>query len=423
MPVFGIGEEGGLHYYVMQYIQGLGLDEVLDELRRLRRQKRPADPGPRTEEAKESPPAVSVEAVARSLLTDEGEPSSSPSDRRTAEAADADTTLRPRRDAAASGSAAALMLSASSVVLPGQSGDGRRSKGQTYWHSVAQIGLQVAEALAYAHQQGVLHRDIKPANLLLDTQGNVWVTDFGLAKAGDQQDLTKTGDVLGTLRYLAPEVFAGRADARSEVYALGLTLYELLALRPAFEERDRHRLMRRIMGEAPPRLDKINREIPRDLVTVVHKAIDRDPGCRYQTARELADDLGCFIEDQPIQARRPWLPERVLRWSRHNKSLAAALAVIAVLLLAGTISSGIVAIHFGKLAAEANAARRKADRAAEEAVAARRKADRATERERWERYRSNIAAAVSALQLQNIGPARRALEEARRNTATGSGGT
>ena len=90
------------------------------------------------------------------------------------------------------------------MVLPGQGGDGRRSKATTYWHSVARIGLQVAEALAYAHQQGVLHRDIKPANLLLDTQGNVWVTDFGLAKAGDQQDLTRTGDVLGTLRYLAP---------------------------------------------------------------------------------------------------------------------------------------------------------------------------------------------------------------------------
>src|SRR5262249_29839552 len=156
---------------------------------------------------------------------------------------------------------------------------------------------------------------------------------------------------------------------------------ELLALRPAFEERDRNRLMRRILGEAPTRLDKINPAIPRDLVTIVHKAIDRDPGCRYQTAKEFAVDLRCFVEDQAIRARRPWLPERVLRWSRHNMSLAAALAVIAVLLLAGTISSGIVAVHFGKLAAEAKAARQKADRAAEEAVAARRKADRATERE------------------------------------------
>src|SRR5262249_61301162 len=95
-------------------------------------------------------------------------------------------------------------LSASSMVLPGRSGDRRKSRGQTYWHSVAHIGAQVAGALAYAHQQGVLHRDVKPANLLLDTQGTVWVTDFGLAKAEDQQGLTHTGDVVGTLRYMAP---------------------------------------------------------------------------------------------------------------------------------------------------------------------------------------------------------------------------
>ena len=169
------------------------------------------------------------------------------------------------------------MLSASSIVLPGQSDDGRKSGVRTYWHSVAQIGLQVAEALAYAHQEGVLHRDIKPANLLLDMRGNVWVTDFGLAKLNDEQTLTNTGDVVGTVRYLAPEMFDGKADARSEVYALGLTLYELLAFRPAFEETDRSRLMRQILTGAPGRLEKLNPEIPRDLATIVHKAIDRDP--------------------------------------------------------------------------------------------------------------------------------------------------
>jgi WD40 repeat protein/serine/threonine protein kinase len=399
VPVFGVGEEGPLHYYVMQYIPGLGLDEVLDELRRLRREKRSTIPGPIAGDPRESPPGVSVEAVARSLLLTVGDhmPSRGPAPS-AAEGVGEDAMLPPPREAATSGSAAGLALSGSSVVLPGQSGDGRRSKAATYWHSVARIGLQVAEALAYAHQQGVLHRDIKPANLLLDTRGNVWLTDFGLAKAGDQQDLTKTGDVLGTARYLAPEVFQGQTDVRSEVYALGLTLYELLALRPAFEEKDRHRLVRQIISEAPTRLEKLNREIPRDLVTVVHKAIDREAGCRYQTARDLADDLRCFIEDQPIRARRPWLPERVLRWSRHHKSLASALAIIAVLLVAGTIGAGLAAVHFRRLA--------------EEAVAAQRKADLAADRERWERYRSNIAAAASALQLNNIDPARRALAEA-----------
>jgi serine/threonine protein kinase len=93
---------------------------------------------------------------------------------------------------------------------------------------VARVGLQVAEALAYAHGQGVLHRDIKPSNLLLDAQGKVWVTDFGLAKTDAHEDLTHTGDIIGTLRYMAPERFQGQSDPRSDVYGLGITLYELL---------------------------------------------------------------------------------------------------------------------------------------------------------------------------------------------------
>src|SRR5262249_53985597 len=138
--------------------------------------------------------------------------------------------------------------SGSSVVLPGKSGTSGQGKTKppTYWQSVAQIGVQVAGALEYAHQQGGLHRDIKPSNLLLDRRTTVWVTDFGLAKASDSEDLTHTGDVLGTLRYMPPEAFEGKSEARSDVYSLGVTLYELLALRPAFEEKDRHKLIKQV---------------------------------------------------------------------------------------------------------------------------------------------------------------------------------
>ncbi len=120
---------------------------------------------------------------------------------------------------------------------------------------MARIGIQAAEALAYAHSQGTLHRDIKPSNLLLDTQGIVWVTDFGLAKASDSEpdNLTRTGDVVGTLRYMAPERFKGKADARSDLYALGLTLYELLTLRPAFADSERSRLLVQVLHDEPPR--------------------------------------------------------------------------------------------------------------------------------------------------------------------------
>src|SRR5439155_5447289 len=133
-----------------------------------------------------------------------------------------------------------LSLSSSSVALPGTA-PASAPKSLTYWHSTARLGFHVADALEYAHKQGIQHRDIKPSNLLLDTAGTVWITDFGLAKADDQQNLTHTGDVLGTLRYMPPEAFDGKTDARGDVYALGLTLYELLAFRPAFDEKERNR--------------------------------------------------------------------------------------------------------------------------------------------------------------------------------------
>src|SRR5262249_34908589 len=156
-----------------------------------------------------------------------------------------------------------------------------------------------AEALEYAHKQGVLHRDIKPSNLLLDTQGTVWVTDFGLAKADDQQNLTHTGDILGTLRYMPPEAFEGKSDARSDVYSLGLTLYEMLAFRPAFQEKERKRLIKQVTTAEPMRLERLASAAPRDLVTIIHKAIEREPAQRYATAGELAADLQRFLDDEP----------------------------------------------------------------------------------------------------------------------------
>src|SRR5262249_22073291 len=118
--------------------------------------------------------------------------------------------------------------------------------GSAYFRSVARVGAQAARALEYAHSQGVLHRDVKPANLLLDAQGVVWLSDFGLAKLESADELTDTGDVVGTLRYLAPERFDGKADARGDVYALGLTLYEMAVLRPAFAASDRLMLIEQI---------------------------------------------------------------------------------------------------------------------------------------------------------------------------------
>ncbi len=229
--------------------------------------------------------------------------------------------------------------STSSIVLPAGGGEGRsrRAGTATYWQGVARVGVQVAEALEYAHGQGIVHRDIKPSNLLLDNRGTVWVADFGLAKADDQQDLTHTGDILGTLRYMPPEAFEGKSDARGDQYSLGLTLYEMLAFRPAFDQKDRARLLSQVTREAPARLAKINRAIPRNLETIVHKAIDRDPSHRYATAGELAADLQRFLDDDPIRARRITPLESLDRWRRHNRGLARALAFAILALIAGSL--------------------------------------------------------------------------------------
>ena len=190
----------------------------------------------------------------------------------------------------------------SSAVLPGgaQLSTVESGRRQPYYRSVARVGQQVAEALAYAHDRGIVHRDIKPSNLLLDSAGVVWITDFGLAKAEDE-DLTHTGDILGTLRYMAPERFRGEADGRADVYTLGLTLYELLTLRPAFDSADRMQLIEQVKTAEPTRPRALDPRIPRDLETIVLKAIDKEPGRRYRGRGDLAEDLRRFLDDEPIR--------------------------------------------------------------------------------------------------------------------------
>ena len=264
---------------------------------------------------------------------------------------------------------------------------------------MARLGVQIASALDYAHRSGVLHRDVKPSNLLLDASGTVWVTDFGLAKADDHQDLTATGDLVGTLRYMPPEAFEGKSDARSDVYSLGLTLYELVALRPAFGERDRNKLIRQVCNDEPPRLATIRPGIPRDLETIVHKAIEKEPSRRYPTAGELAADLQRFLDDQPIRARRLSTAERVARWSRRHKAWAAVLVGAAVLLVVTAAASTLAASYFRRLAAENERLAEEREQQRSEAEAARGLAERRGEELRASLYRAemNLAAQAAAV--------------------------
>jgi serine/threonine protein kinase len=397
VPVYGVGEHEGTPYYVMQFIQGRGLDEVLEELKRLKAGGgRPAAAG--GGELEGSRRDVTAADIARSLLTgrfeaDEmGERTDPLGDAAATTPADAPPgpaggpTDRSGAPAGRGRLADSSSLSSSSVLLLG-SGQGAvprrsRSKKPTYWQGVARIGVQVADALEYAHKQGVLHRDIKPSNLLLDTRGTVWVTDFGLAKASDQPNLTHTGDILGTLRYMPPEAFEGKSGAQGDVYSLGLTLYELLALRPAFGEKDRGRLVHQMTTEAPERLGRLNREVPRDLETIVHKAIERDPSHRYATAGELGADLQRYLDDEPIQARRATTAEQLLRWARRNPGIAVLSGALAAVLIAVAAISLVVAGRMSRLAEEKSRAARDAETArqqaqvnAQEADAQRRRAE------------------------------------------------
>jgi serine/threonine-protein kinase len=325
VPVFGVGEVDGLHYYVMQFIAGSGLHEVVDELKRLKKVNEPAAAAGSAAEAKANPaPTRSLQEIARGLLT--GHFAATPTG---CIASGSNETSNPngQSDALPRGSSVTDIHAGSAIFS---------SSGRSFAGAVARVGLQVAEALDYAHGQGLLHRDIKPSNLLLDVEGTVWVTDFGLAKAlADRENLTHEGDVLGTLRYMAPERFRGQSDARSDVYALGLTLYELLTLRPAFDQEDRDRLIHQVTTEVPPRPQAINSEIPRDLETIVLKAIERDPARRYQDADDLADDLERFLADRPIKARPVGALERAWKWAQRKPAIAGLLTGLALAVVVG----------------------------------------------------------------------------------------
>ena len=168
-------------------------------------------------------------------------------------------------------------------------------------------GLQAAEALAHAHQRGVIHRDIKPSNLLLDTEGVVWLTDFGLAKCADEVTLTLCGMLMGTPRYMSPEQAESvrrPIDHRTDVYSLAHSLYELATGRPVFDATAPMGVIAQILTEEPARPRQIRPDLPRDLETIILTCLAKDPGQRYATAQALAEDLRAVRDGRPIRARR-----------------------------------------------------------------------------------------------------------------------
>ncbi len=342
VPVFEVGQDGDVLFYAMQFIQGQSLDQVIGELRRVNDELKSTVANSRRGSAGRPPIPATVfdpsqaphlSQVALSLMTERFQRHDlllNPS------AQHGSTTLPLKQDeewnpcspaTVPESGASGFVLKPDSPASQGGRADRTDSTHveparRHFLRSVAHIGQQTAHALAYAHARGLIHRDIKPSNLLLDALGVVWVTDFGLAKLmNDNQSggLTQTGDIVGTLRYMAPERFHGSCDTRADIYALGLTLYELLLLRPAFKASDRLKLIDQIQHQDPPPPRRLDRRIPRDLETIILKSIEREPKRRYQSAEEMAEDLRRYLAGEPIQARPVTSGERLVKWARRNR--------------------------------------------------------------------------------------------------------
>jgi serine/threonine protein kinase/tetratricopeptide (TPR) repeat protein len=319
VPVYAVGQERGTHFYAMQFIDGHTLADLIAELRRS------AVP----DTAVGSPGTGNAGFVlARAVPGGEATgpytpPPSGPAAARCSSVSDRATTATP--------------------PVAGLS-TARSAREPAFIRRAAEWGIQAAEALEHAHALGVVHRDVKPSNLLLDGQGRLWVTDFGLAQVQADSGLTMTGSLVGTLRYMSPEqalAKRGLTDHRTDVYSLGVTLYELLTLRPAFDGSDREELLRQIASEEPPPPRRLNRAVPRDLETVVLKAMAKEPAERYGTAQELADDLRRFLEDKPIKAKRPSAAQRARKWGRRHRAVVTTSALSLVLLMVA-LAVGVV---------------------------------------------------------------------------------
>ncbi len=218
----------------------------------------------------------------------------------------------------------------------------RDSRQRDRIDAVVQLAIQAAKALEHAHQMGVVHRDIKPSNLLVDAERHLWVADFGLAMVEAEGNLTTSGSMLGTLRYMSPEQIRGDRhvlDHHTDIYSLGATLYEMFTLQPAFAGADAPQLMRRIAHEDPLAPRKLNSAIPRDLETIVLKAMSKDHEDRYTTAGDMAADLQRFLDDQPIRARPPGAVERARKWARRHCAVVttAAITLLVAVAVAGTL--------------------------------------------------------------------------------------
>ena len=327
VSVFGVGQSGEHHYYVMDFIRGMSLREWLQSLTGDKDRFMPT----RAESLAESEQDFQFD------------------------------TATVSSDATATSFANVQSNSSLSDAVPID------TDSPEYFCWVAKIGVMVCDALQYAHDQGVLHRDIKPANLLLDQKGGVWIADFGLAKLMET-DATNSGDIVGTPQYMSPESFDGKYNEASENYCVGLTLYELLTLRPAIEGKNAGDTIRKATEGVKTNPRRLNQRIPRDLETIVLKSLSKETQNRYAAAKDLRDDLQRFLDDRPIRARRVGLGERLYRWTRREPALASLTLGVFALLFSLAIVTSLAYWKTKNALADARVARLSAETSAEVAT-------------------------------------------------------
>jgi serine/threonine protein kinase len=348
VPVYAVGQERGVHYFAMQLIAGQSLELAIRELRGAQSSNE------RQMEVRHAHADVSTAPTVGNRQTPEGE------------APEPKTRVPVSR---LGGSLALPARADRETVVESAFSTRVSTRSRTYCHSMARLVLQAAEALHHAHQLGVIHRDVKPSNLLLDRDGRLWVTDFGLARMQTDAGVTISGDIVGTVRYMSPEQAAGTpalVDARTDVYSLGATLYELLTLQPAHRGESRAEILRNIESVEPASPRSLNPSTPFDLETITLRALAKARDERYSTAQELADDLRRFLNGEPTHARRPTLLDRASKWAlRHRRSVALAGAFLVVLTIVSAAAAVLVFREKGRTDAALLEAKHNLDRANE----------------------------------------------------------
>lgn len=313
IPIYDSGQSRDGYYYAMELIDGEPLDRVIKKL------------------AIADVTDASASHIAESLLTRasrvEGQSETNETETRTLGSDDSDA----RKGASDEPSSSSMR------------------RGRVYFQLVARWMADVANALDFAHKQGVIHRDIKPSNLILSRDGRLMVADFGLARASEDKSVTMTGSLLGTLRYMSPEQALAKRmpiDHRTDVYSLGVTMYELLTFQPAFSGRDDKEIISQLVTRDPTAPRKLNPSVPRELDTICRKCVEKSPAARYETAADLAADLERYINDLPIVAKPLGPVGRVFKFSRRHRAAVAA-AGLALLL---TVTLTMLAMYSRQLA-------------------------------------------------------------------------